>query len=80
MMLSLIECNAICSKLYTKQESIDFSEQMRFVNLQRLLHGLRTVKLSASVSLKDEQVFAAFMFTFVWPFTQCIGVQFLRIN
>ena len=38
------------------QESIDFPEQMRFVNLQRLLYGLQTVKLSTSVSLKDEQV------------------------
>ena len=45
-----------CSKLYVAQESIDFPEQMRFVNLQRLLYGLQTVKLSTSVSLKDEQV------------------------
>jgi len=52
-----IECNAFCSKLYTKLESVDFPEQLRFVNLQRLLHGLRSVKFSASVSLKDEQVF-----------------------
>jgi len=38
------------------KESIDFPEQMRFVNLQRLLYGLQTVKLSASVSVKDDQV------------------------
>jgi len=37
-------------------ESVDFPEQMRLVNLQRLLLGLQTVKLSAAVSLKDEQV------------------------
>ena len=38
------------------QNSIDFSEQMRFVNLQQLLLGLQTVKLSTCVSLKDGQV------------------------
>jgi len=45
-----------CRKLYKAEESIDFQEQMRFVNLQRLLHGLQTVKLSTCVSLKNEQV------------------------
>ena len=64
----LIECNAFCSKLYTKQESIEFPEQMRFVNLQRLLLGLRTVKFVTSVSLKDEQVFT----NYIWSRTFCI--------
>ena len=42
------------------QNSIDFSEQMRFVNLQQLLLGLQTVKLSTCVSLKDGQVLYMF--------------------
>jgi len=45
-----------CRKMQGKQESLDFPEQIRLVNLHRLLHGLRTVKLSASISLTDEQV------------------------
>jgi len=61
-----VEYGAFCSKLYTKQESIDFPEQMRFVNLQRLLHGLRSVKITTSVSLRDEQVFTACVCTFWW--------------
>jgi len=42
---------------------IDFPEQMRFVNLQRLLHGLQSVKITTSVSLRDEQVFTACVWT-----------------
>ena len=73
------------SKLYSKQESIDFPEQMRFVNLQRLLLGLQTVKLSTSVSLKNEQVPAFIVQRWIFiclhcTFAQCIGSCSVRFS
>ena len=54
--LQLTPLNVLCYCSKLSKKTIDFPEQMRFVNLQRLLLGLQTVKLSTCVSVKDEQV------------------------